>query len=64
MPLITIVLTLVVVGVLLWLLTLIPMDAKIRNIINVLVIIFVVLWILQVIGVWGYLGNVTVPRVR
>ena len=40
MPLITIVITLIVVGVLLWLVnTYIPMDGKIKKIINIVVVV-------------------------
>lgn len=53
MPILTIIIVLVVVGVLLWLInTYIPMQTTIKNILNVAVIIFTVLWLLQVTGVW------------
>ena len=49
MSLISIVLTLVVVGVLLWLVnTYIPMDGKIKRILNIVVVIVGILWIRQV----------------
>jgi len=61
MPLVTIVIVLIVVGVLLWLInTYIPMDAKIKGILNAVVVIVVILWLLQVFGVLGSLGNVRV----
>lgn len=61
MSLITIVITLVVVGVLLWLLNqYVPMDAKIKRIINIVVIIFVVIWLLRAFGLFEYLGNVKI----
>jgi uncharacterized membrane protein len=61
MSLIGLVITLVVVGVLLWLLnTYVPMDAKIRNIINILVVIVVVIWLLQALGVLGSLQNIRI----
>jgi hypothetical protein len=51
---------LIIVGVLLWLVnTYIPMDGKIKSILNVVVVIGVVLWLLQAFGVFG-LGNVRV----
>lgn len=54
MPLINLVITLVVVGVLLWLVnTYVPMDSKIKTILNVVVVIAVVIWLLQVFGVIG-----------
>lgn len=59
MSLIQIVITLIVVGVLLWLVnSYIPMDAKIKQILNVVVIICIVLWLLSAFGVFGYLGGV------
>jgi len=60
-PLISIVVTLIVVGVLLWLAnTMIPMDGKIKQILNVVVIIVVCLWLLQVFGVLAPLTNIRV----
>lgn len=61
MPLINIVVTLIVVGVLLWLVnSYIPMDRKIKSILNVVIVIAVVLWLLSAFGVLGGLGNITV----
>lgn len=52
MPLLTIVLTLIVVGVLLWLInTFIPMTSSIKTILNIVVVIAVILWLLSVFGV-------------
>jgi hypothetical protein len=52
---------LVVVGILLWLLnTYVPMDAKIKSIINVVVVIVVVIWLLQAFGVLGSLQNIRI----
>jgi uncharacterized membrane protein YdbT with pleckstrin-like domain len=61
MPLVTLVITLIVVGVLLWLVnSYIPMDAKIKNILNVVVVIVVVIWLLHVFGVWGSIENIKI----
>lgn len=61
MSLIAIVVALIVVGVLLWLVnTYIPMDAKIKKIINIVVVVVVVIWLMKVLGVWGYLSSVHV----
>lgn len=61
MSLIGLVLTLVVVGVLLWLLNnYVPMDGKIKQIINVVVVIVVVIWVLQAFGVLGSLQNIRI----
>jgi len=63
MSLISIVITLIVVGVLLWLVnTYIPMDGKIKKIINVVVVVAVVLWLLSVFGILGHNGDVRVPK--
>jgi hypothetical protein len=59
MSLITIVITLIVVGVLLWLVnTYIPMDGKIKKILNIAVVVLVVLWLLNVFGVLGHLRDI------
>ena len=51
---ISLLVTLVIVGVLLYLLnTLIPLDPKIRTIINVVVILAVCLWLLEGFGLLG-----------
>lgn len=48
MDLISLVIVVIVVGVLLWLVNnYIPMDAKIKNILNILVVIVLVLWLLS-----------------
>ncbi len=63
MPLISLVIILIVVGVLLWLAnTYIPMDAKIKSIMNVVVVIAVVLWLLQVFGVLGDINAIRVGK--
>jgi hypothetical protein len=49
MSLINLVIVLIVVGVLLWLVnTYIPMDGKIKQILNVAVVVVVVLWLLGI----------------
>jgi hypothetical protein len=64
MSLITLVITLIVIGVLLWLInTYIPMDGKIKKIINIVVVVSVVLWLLSAFGILGHSGDIHVPRV-
>ena len=47
----SVVITLIVVGVLLWLINnYLPMDGKIKQILNIVVIIGVVIWLLRVFG--------------
>jgi hypothetical protein len=63
MPLISLVVVLIVVGVLLWLVnTYIPMDGKIKSILNAVVVIAVVIWLLQVFGLIGSLGSIRVGK--
>jgi len=50
---ISILITLIIVGVVLWLInSYIPMDAKIKTIINVVAIIAVIVWLLKGAGVF------------
>jgi hypothetical protein len=52
--LINLIVTLIVVGLLLWLVNnYIPMDGKIKSILNVVVVIAVVIWLLRMFGVLG-----------
>jgi len=61
MPLVTLIVVLVIVGVALWLINAyIPMDPKIKTILNVVVVIAVVLWLLQAFGLIGSLSSVTI----
>ena len=50
MPLLQVLISLVVVGVLLWAANLIPMQGTIKSILNAVVVIAVVLWLLNVFG--------------
>ena len=59
MPLLTVLLVLVVAGVILWLInTYIPMDRKIKNILNIVVVIILIIWLLRVFGVLDSLNKV------
>lgn len=61
MSLISIIVVLAVVGLLLWAITnLIPMDARIRNIIYVVALVFICLWLLQVFGLLGSVHDVRI----
>ena len=65
MSLISVVVTLIVIGVLLWLVnTYIPMDGKIKNILNIVVVVSVVIWLLYAFGILGHGGDIQVPRIR
>jgi cell division protein FtsW (lipid II flippase) len=66
MTLIGLAITLVVIGVLLWLVnTYIPMDDKIKKILNVVVVVGIVLWLLfSVLHVGGHTGDIQVPKIN
>ena len=52
MPIMSLLITLVVVGVLLWLVnTYLPMDGKIKSILNVVVVIGVIIWLLRAFAI-------------
>jgi hypothetical protein len=56
MPLVTVVITLGVIGLLLWLVNrFIPMQGQIKGILNAVVVIAVVLWLLKIFGLFDYL---------
>lgn len=64
MSMISIVVTLIVVGILLWLVnTYIPMDGKIKKILNAVVVICVVVWLLLAFGIINHSGDIHVPRI-
>lgn len=61
MSLLTLILVLIVVGVLLWLVNnYIPMDGKIKGILNAVVVILVVVWLLQAFGLLGTIKGIHV----
>jgi hypothetical protein len=58
MPLVTVVIVLVVVGLLLWLINrYIPMQGQIKAILNGVIVIAVVLWLLKVVGLFDNLSQ-------
>lgn len=66
MPLLNVVLTLIVVGVVLWLInTYIPMQSTIKSILNIVVVVTVILWLL-----YGYViihhqvGDIQMPMMK
>ena len=63
MPLLQIVIVLIVVGVLLWLVNnYVPMDGKIKSILNAVVVIAVVIWLLQVFGLLEQVENFRIGK--
>lgn len=51
-PLIQIVIALVIIGLVLWVIQQIPMDAAIARIIRVVIVVAVVIWLLSVLVGW------------
>ncbi|WP_006787571.1 Thivi_2564 family membrane protein [Thiorhodospira sibirica] len=61
MPLITLIVTIALAGLLLWAInTYLPMDGKIKKILNVVVVIVVILWILSVFGLLAPLSSMRI----
>ncbi len=61
MPLSTLIATLVVVGLILWLINnYLPMDGTIKMILNVVVVIVVILWLLSVFGLMAPLSSMRI----
>ena len=54
MSVLSLILSLLIVGVVLWAINrYIPMDHKIKSILNIVVVVLVVLWLLRLFGVLG-----------
>lgn len=63
MSLVSLVITLIVVGVLLWLVNnYIPMDSKIKRILNIVVVVAVVVWLLNLLGLMDSIRNIRVGK--
>lgn len=59
MSLMAIIITLVVVGIVVYVVnTYIPMDGTIKKILNIVVVIAVIIWLLKELGAWEYLERV------
>ena len=63
MSLVTLIVVLCVVGVILWLInTYLPMDQKIKTILNIVVVIVVILWLLSAFGLLGDIKAIRIGR--
>jgi hypothetical protein len=61
MPLLQLVVLLAAIGVVLYLVNnYIPMDGKIKNILNIVVVISVVVWLLNIFGLLSGVSNIRV----
>ena len=58
MSLLSLILTIVVVGVVLWLInTYVPMQSTVKNILNIVVVIVLIVWLLNAFGLMGPLNR-------
>jgi hypothetical protein len=67
MTLIALIVTLGVIGLLLWLINqYVPMDGKIKKILNVVVVVILVIWLLNVFGIvsYGHINSIVVPTLK
>ncbi|WP_353226537.1 Thivi_2564 family membrane protein [Novosphingobium sp.] len=63
MTLINVIAVLIAIGVVLWLInTYIPMDGKIKSILNGVIVIAVVLWLFKVFGLMNLLSGIHVGK--
>ncbi len=61
MPILTILIVLIVAGIILYIVNnYIPMDGKIKNILNVVVVLVIIGWLLKVFGVFTYLKDINI----
>ncbi len=61
MSLISLMVALIIAGVVLWLVNAyIPMDGKIKTILNIVVVIVVCVWLLQQFGVLGSMNQISI----
>ena len=61
MPLLTVLLVIIIAGVVLWLVnTYIPMDGKLKKILNIVVVVIVIIWLLRIFGLLAFLKDITV----
>jgi polyferredoxin len=63
MPLVSLIIVLVVVGLLMYLINaFIPLDPTIKRILNIAVVIFLIIWLIQALGLLGPIGNLRIGR--
>lgn len=61
MSLLSLLIVIIIVGVLLWLVNAyIPMDGKIKTILNVVVVIALIIYLLKAFGVFSHLGSIQI----
>lgn len=62
MSLLSLVITLIIIGMGLYMINrYIPMASSIKTILNFVVVVVVCVWLLQLVGLWGSVGAVRLP---
>lgn len=63
MSLTSLILAILIVALILWLINkYIPMNSKVKEILNILVVVFLILWILGILGVVGPINSIRIGR--
>jgi hypothetical protein len=62
MSLISLLVYLIVIGLILYLVGLLPIDATIKRIIQIVVLVIVILWLVQALGLIAGLGSIRIGR--
>ncbi len=61
----SLIITLVLIGIALYLInSFIPMDQKIKTILNIVIVVVVILYVCNSFGLLGYLNNASVPKIH
>jgi len=61
--LLSLILVLVIVGVVMYVINVyVPMEGKIKNLLNIVVILFLVIWLLQAFGLLNYISGVLIGQ--
>ena len=63
MTLTALILTLVIIGIIMYLINyFVPMEPKIKSILNVAVVVFLIIWLLQAFGFLASLNSIRIGR--
>ena len=61
MTILAIIIGIVVVGILLYVINkFVPMEGKIKSILNIVVVLALVVWLMRVFGIWAALGHMKI----
>lgn len=61
MSLLSIILTLAVIGLILWAVNAyIPMPPTVKKVINIVAAIVIAIWLLRIFGIWGHVDDIKI----